>query len=107
MRKRVFSGARPTARQHIGNLLGAINNYVKLQQEYDCIYCIVDIHALTTLQETDKIQGYISDLALDWLASGIDPQKSILFVQSHVPNRIAYIFKHGDATQLVIESTYV
>jgi tryptophanyl-tRNA synthetase len=85
MRKRVFSGARPTARQHIGNLLGAINNYVKLQQEYDCIYCIVDIHALTTLQETDKIQGYINDLALDWLASGIDPQKSIVFIQSHVP----------------------
>ena len=85
MRKRVFSGARPTARQHIGNLLGAIDNYVKLQQDYDCVYCIVDIHALTTLRETDKIQGYIRDLALDWLAAGIDPQKSIVFVQSHVP----------------------
>jgi len=85
MKKRVFSGARPTARQHIGNLLGAIDNYVKLQNEYDCVYCIVDIHALTTLQETDKIQGYIRDLALDWLAAGIDPQKSIVFVQSHVP----------------------
>jgi tryptophanyl-tRNA synthetase len=85
MRKRVFSGARPTARQHIGNLLGAIDNYVKLQKEYDCIYCIVDIHALTTLQDTGKIQGYIQDLALDWLAAGLDPQKSIIFVQSHVP----------------------
>ena len=85
MKKRVFSGARPTARQHIGNLLGAIDNYVKLQKEYDCIYCIVDIHALTTLQETSKIQGYINDLALDWLAAGLDPQKSIIFVQSHVP----------------------
>ena len=85
MKKRVFSGARPTARQHIGNLLGAIDNYVKLQEEYDCIYCIVDIHALTTLQETNKIQGYINDLALDWLAAGLDPQKSIIFVQSHVP----------------------
>ena len=83
--KRVFSGARPTARQHIGNLLGAINNYVKLQKEYNCIYCIVDIHALTTLQETDKIQGYIRDLALDWLAAGIDPQETIVFVQSDVP----------------------
>jgi tryptophanyl-tRNA synthetase len=83
--KRVFSGARPTARQHIGNLLGAIDNYVRLQKEYDCVYCIVDIHALTTLQETDKIQGYIRDLALDWLAAGIDPQKSIVFVQSEVP----------------------
>jgi tryptophanyl-tRNA synthetase len=85
MRKRVFSGARPTARQHIGNLLGAIDNYVKLQKEYDCIYCIVDIHALTTLQDTGKIQGYIRDLTLDWLAAGLDPQKSIIFVQSHVP----------------------
>jgi tryptophanyl-tRNA synthetase len=85
MKKRVFSGARPTARQHIGNLLGAIDNYVKLQEEYDCIYCIVDIHALTTLQETSKIQRYINDLALDWLAAGLDPHKSIIFVQSHVP----------------------
>ncbi|MDO9334602.1 MAG: tryptophan--tRNA ligase, partial [Dehalococcoidales bacterium] len=74
-----------TARQHIGNLLGAIHNYVELQKEYDCIYCIVDIHALTTLQDTNKIQGYIHDIALDWLAAGIDPQKSIIFVQSHVP----------------------
>ena len=85
MKKRVFSGACPTARQHIGNLLGAIDNYVKLQQEYDAIYCIVDIHSLTTLQDTHKIQGYINDLALDWLAAGLDPQKSIIFVQSHVP----------------------
>jgi tryptophanyl-tRNA synthetase len=85
MRKRVFSGARPTSRQHIGNLLGAIHNYVELQKEYDCIYCIVDIHALTTLQDTHKIQGYIRDIALDWLAAGIDPDKSIVFVQSHVP----------------------
>ncbi len=83
--KRVFSGARPTSRQHIGNLLGAVNNYVKLQADYECVYCIVDIHALTTLQETEKIQGYIRDMALDWLAAGIDPQKSIVFVQSHVP----------------------
>ena len=85
MKKRVFSGARPTARQHIGNLLGAIDNYVKLQEEYDCVYCIVDIHALTTLQDTHKIQGYINDLALDWLSAGLDPQKSIIFVQSQVP----------------------
>ena len=84
-KKRVFSGARPTARQHIGNLLGAIDNYVKLQDEYDCVYCIVDIHALTTLQDTSKIKGYVRELALDWLAAGMDPQKSIIFVQSYVP----------------------
>ena len=86
MKKRVFSGARPTSRQHIGNLLGAIHNYVELQKQYDeCIYCIVDIHALTTLEDTSKIQANIRDIALDWLAAGIDPKKSIVFVQSYVP----------------------
>ena len=85
MRHRVFSGARPTGRQHIGNYLGAIQNYVKLQEEYDCIYCIVDIHALTTLEDTSKLQRNIYELILDWLAAGLDPEKSILFVQSHVP----------------------
>ena len=85
MKHRVFSGARPTGRQHIGNYLGAIQNYVKLQDEYDCIYCIVDIHALTSLEDTSKLQKHIHELMLDWLAAGLDPEKSILFVQSHVP----------------------
>jgi tryptophanyl-tRNA synthetase len=85
MKGRVFSGARPTGRQHIGNYLGAIQNYVKLQQDYECIYCIVDIHALTTLEDTDKLQVNIREMMLDWLAAGLDPQQSIMFVQSHVP----------------------
>jgi tryptophanyl-tRNA synthetase len=85
MRRRVFSGARPTGRQHLGNYLGAIQNYVTLQDEYDCIYCIVDIHALTTLEETSSLQKNIYEMILDWLAAGLDPRKSILFVQSHVP----------------------
>jgi len=85
MKKRVFSGARPTGRQHIGNYIGAIQNYVALQKDYDCIYCIVDIHALTTLENTDRLQQDIHEMTLDWLAAGLDPQKSILFVQSHVP----------------------
>jgi len=85
MRKRVFSGTRPTGRQHIGNYLGALQNYVELQKEYDCIYCIVDIHALTTLEDTDKLQENIYEMMLDWLAVGLDPQRSILFIQSHVP----------------------
>jgi len=85
MKRRVFSGARPTGRQHLGNYLGAIQNYVKLQDEYDCIYCIVDIHALTSLEDTSKLQDNIYELALDWLAAGIDPKRSIIFVQSHVP----------------------
>jgi len=82
---RVFSGARPTGRQHLGNYLGAIKNYVALQQDYDCIYCIVDLHALTTLETTQNLKENTYEMALDWLAAGIDPQKTILFVQSNVP----------------------
>ena len=85
MKRRVFSGARPTGRQHLGNYLGAIQNYVSLQDKYDCIYCIVDIHALTSLEDTGELQKNIHEMMLDWLAAGLDPQKSILFVQSHVP----------------------
>jgi tryptophanyl-tRNA synthetase len=85
MKRRVFSGARPTGRQHLGNYLGAIQNYVNLQGEYDCVYCIVDIHALTTLEDTGSLQKNIHEMMLDWLAAGLDPKKSILFVQSHVP----------------------
>jgi tryptophanyl-tRNA synthetase len=85
MKQRVFSGARPTGRQHLGNYLGAIQNYVKLQESYDCIYCVVDIHALTTLENTADLQTNIREMVLDWLAAGLDPERSILFVQSHVP----------------------
>lgn len=83
--KRVFSGARPTGKQHLGNYLGAIQNYVKLQEEYECVYCIVDLHALTTLTDTSLLQSNIHEMALDWLAAGLDPKRSIIFVQSHVP----------------------
>jgi tryptophanyl-tRNA synthetase len=83
--KRVFSGARPTGKQHLGNYLGAIQNYVKLQDNYQCVYCIVDYHALTTLTDTSQLQNNIYEMALDWLAAGIDPKRSIIFVQSDVP----------------------
>jgi tryptophanyl-tRNA synthetase len=84
---RVFSGARPTGRQHLGNYLGAIRNYVALQDDYDCVYCIVDLHALTTLEDTSHLREWTYEMALDWLAAGIDPEErdTILFVQSHVP----------------------
>jgi tryptophanyl-tRNA synthetase len=82
---RVFSGARPTGRQHLGNYLGAIKNYVALQENYECVYCIVDLHALTTLETTQDLVPNIYEMALDWLAAGIRPQESILFIQSHVP----------------------
>jgi tryptophanyl-tRNA synthetase len=82
---RVFSGARPTGRQHLGNYLGAIQNYVALQDEYDCVYCIVDLHALTTVESTEDLRQNTYEMALDWLAAGIRPQETIMFVQSHVP----------------------
>ena len=82
---RVFSGARPTGRQHLGNYLGAIQNYVALQDEYDCVYCIVDVHALTTVETTQDLRQNTTEMVLDWLAAGIRPEESIVFVQSHVP----------------------
>jgi len=82
---RVFSGARPTGRQHLGNYLGAIQNYVALQDDYDCVYCIVDVHALTTVDITQELRQNTFEMAIDWLAAGIRPEDSILFVQSNVP----------------------
>jgi len=82
---RVFSGARPTGRQHLGNYLGAIQNYVALQDDYDCVYCIVDLHALTTVEDTHNLRENTYEMALDFLAAGIRPDESIIFIQSHVP----------------------
>jgi tryptophanyl-tRNA synthetase len=82
---RVFSGARPTGRQHLGNYLGAIKNYVALQNDFECIYCIVDVHALTTVETTQNLRQNTYEMALDWLAAGIQPEKSIIFIQSQVP----------------------
>ena len=84
----IFSGMRPTGLLHLGNYMGALQNWVALQEDYYCIYCAVDIHALTTLEtgeEVNEIKPNIEDMVLDWLAAGIDPEKSIVFVQSHVP----------------------
>jgi tryptophanyl-tRNA synthetase len=82
---RVFSGIRPTGRAHLGNYLGAFKNYVALQDDYECVYCIVDLHALTTLEDTENLIQNTYDMALDLLAVGIRPEETILFVQSHVP----------------------
>ena len=82
---RVFSGARPTGRQHLGNYLGAIKNYVALQDDYECVYCIVDLHALTTVEDTEDLRQNTHEMALDWLAAGIRSDESIIFIQSHVP----------------------
>jgi tryptophanyl-tRNA synthetase len=82
---RVFSGARPTGRQHLGNYLGAIKNYVALQDDYDCVYCVVDVHALTTVETTQDLRQNTNEMVLDWLAAGIRPEETIVFAQSHVP----------------------
>ena len=83
----VFSGMRPSGRLHLGNYLGALQNWVALQDQYECIYAAVDIHALTDMEDTDtrQIGTNIHEMVLDWLAAGVDPNKSIIFVQSHVP----------------------
>ena len=84
----ILSGMRPTGRLHLGNYLGALQNWVALQQDYKCIYTVVDIHALTTLespQDVAEIQPNIHEMVLDWLAAGIDPEQCIIFVQSQVP----------------------
>ena len=82
---RILSGMRPTGRLHLGHLVGALDNWVPLQDQYNCFYCIVDWHALTTHYEsTGDIRDAILDNAMDWLAAGLDPSKSTIFVQSRV-----------------------
>lgn len=82
--KRVFSGIQPTGLLTIGNYLGAIKNWVEIQKDAECIYCIVDLHAITTLQEPKALkQACINNLAL-YIASGIDPKKSTIFIQSTI-----------------------
>ncbi len=85
MKKRIFSGIQPTGSIHIGNYLGAIKNWVQLQNDYDCVWSIVDLHALTNPEASNDIQSKILDLATTYLAAGLDPKKDIIFVQSHVP----------------------
>jgi len=84
-RERVFSGFRVTGEQHIGNYFGAIKNYVALQDDYDCLYCAVDVHSLTTLEDARLVGPNSLESATVMLAAGVDPERSIIFVQSHVP----------------------
>ena len=82
--KRVFSGVQPTGNIHIGNYLGALRQFVELQDENECIYCIVDLHSITVPQDPKELRKHILDVAALYLAIGIDPKKSIIFVQSDV-----------------------
>ena len=85
-RPRVLSGMRPTGKLHLGNYMGALANWVKLQQDYECYFFIADYHALTTdYADPSRLKWNTLDVALDWLAAGLDPEKSTIFIQSHVP----------------------
>jgi tryptophanyl-tRNA synthetase len=84
--KRVLSGMQPSGRLHIGNLVGALQNWVKLQDEYQCFYFVADWHSLTSqYADTSEIRNNIVDLLVNWLAAGLDPEKATIFIQSHVP----------------------
>jgi tryptophanyl-tRNA synthetase len=85
MKKRIFSGAQPTGQLHIGNYLGALKNWVALQDEYESFYCIVNLHAITLPQDPKMLRQKTLDLARIYLAAGIDPQRSTIFIQSDVP----------------------
>jgi tryptophanyl-tRNA synthetase len=85
MKKRIFSGAQPTGQLHIGNYLGALKNWVALQDEYDSLFCIVNLHAVTLPQDPKTLRQKTRDLARIYLAAGVDPNKSTIFIQSDVP----------------------
>src|SRR5262245_25561315 len=91
---RIFSGIQPSGELHIGNYLGAVKNWVKLQHEHDSIICIVDYHAITVQYEPAQLRQRRRDMALSLLAAGIDPDTASLFVQSRVPEHteLAWIF---------------
>jgi len=104
--KRVFSGIQPTGSIHLGNYLGAIKNWAAIQDDYDCIYCVVDYHAITALHDPKALREKSLDLAADLIACGIDPDRSILFVQSHVKEHteLCWVFNsvtaYGDLTRM-------
>ena len=93
-KKLVFSGVQPTGNLHLGNYLGALKNFVSLQKETNCIYCIVDLHAITVFQNPNELKKNILETTASFLATGLDPSKSIIFNQSSVSchSELAWIF---------------
>src|SRR6202453_1513359 len=86
LRKRVLSGMRSTGKLHLGNYVGALDNWVRMQDEYECFFMVADWHALTTdYADTSRVKQNTLEVALDWLAAGLDPEKCVIFIQSHVP----------------------
>ncbi|MFH1407146.1 MAG: tryptophan--tRNA ligase [Candidatus Omnitrophota bacterium] len=89
MKKRVLSGMRPSGKLHLGHLLGALSSWIKMQDEYDCFFMVADWHALMSEYENPKrLSEYTLDTVVDWLSCGIDPQKAVVFVQSHVKEHL-------------------
>lgn len=84
-KKVIFSGIQPSGNLTLGNYIGAIKNWVKLQDEYDCLFCVVDLHAITVRQEPKDLRQRTLEVLAIYIASGIDPEKNTLFIQSHVP----------------------
>jgi tryptophanyl-tRNA synthetase len=93
-RRRIFSGMQPSGEAHLGNYLGALRRWVDMQDEYDCIWCIVDDHAITAGGDPDEMPANVFDLAVSYLAVGLDPERAILFVQSdvHEHTELAWLF---------------
>jgi tryptophanyl-tRNA synthetase len=85
-RKRVLSGMQPSGLMHLGNYLGALENWKALQEDYECFFFVADWHALSTnYADTSRIREFVRELLIDWLAAGIDPKRSTVFIQSHIP----------------------
>ena len=100
VRKTAFSGVQPTGRITLGNYLGAIRNWRPLQDEYNCLYCVVDLHSLTVTQVPAELRKNTMDLVALYIACGIDPDKSSLFIQSHV-------HEHAELTWILDTIAYV
>ena len=94
--KTVFSGIQPSGELHLGNYLGAIRNWVGLQDQYRCIFCVVDYHAITQTYDTKEMSRRVTDMVMDLLALGVDPDRSLLFLQSTVPEHteLAWVFNN-------------
>lgn len=99
-KKVIFSGIQPSGELTLGNYLGALKNWVKLQDDYDCYYCIVDMHAITVRQEPKDLRRRTLEVLAIYIAAGIDPDKNTLFIQSHVP-------AHSEAAWLLNCNTYM
>ncbi|MBI2439581.1 MAG: tryptophan--tRNA ligase [Candidatus Moranbacteria bacterium] len=106
MRQRLFSGIQPSGNLHLGNYLGAIRQWIKLQDEYDAIFCVVDLHAITVSQDPEALRKKTLEIAKMYLAAGIDPAKATLFIQSHVIEHSEFqwilntIARNGDLTKM-------